>query len=445
MILAGVISASFGLMEVVAAFALGVIVDSAVSSTSPATHFADNWILLAGLVAFFVLARPLFSGLNATMSSLVVGPNLLPLVLQRLHCYTIGQAVTFFDDDFAGLIAQKQMQTARADADVVTEMINIVAFALATMLGAAVLMTAIDVRVAGLLFGWLILYFLFLRYFLVRVRKRSKARAAARAAVTGQVVDTITNIKTVKLFASDAHEDKAALRSMEAFRERYIDFGVISALFRFGLMTVAGLLPVILIGASLYFWQQGDVTAGEITTAGALSLRIGQMTGWVNFVLMALYSNIGEIEDGIATLTPRHAHPDRASAAAIPKASGALAFEGVSFQYGRDAGGLEGFDLAIAPGEKIALVGRSGAGKSTAISLLLRLYDSEAGRVTLDGQDLRDLTQDSLRRQIATVTQDTALFNRSARDNILYGRPDASEAEMVAAARQADAQSLFWA
>jgi ATP-binding cassette subfamily B protein len=311
------------------------------------------------------------------------------------------------------------------------------------LIGAVVMLAAIDLRAGGLLAVWLVVYLTFLRVMLLRVRARSKARAAARAAVTGVVVDTITNIKTVKLFASSAHEDRAALSAMADFREKALAFGILSAWFRFGLIAIAGLLPVLLIGTSLYFWTQGTVSPGDIAAAGAISLRIGQMTGWVSFTLMALYSNIGEIEDGVATLTPPHALSDRPDAIKIDGSMGAVRYEGVQFQYGRAAGGLSSFDLDIAPGQKIALVGQSGAGKSTAVSLLLRLYDPEAGRITLDGRDLRDITQESLRSQIATVTQETAMFNRSALDNILYGRPGATREEVEEAARQASAHDFI--
>lgn len=442
LLVAGIISASFGVLEVASAFILGFIVDLALGS-DPGSFFVENWGILAALTVFFLILRPALAGVNAATTAVIVGPNLLPLVLSRLHRHTMGQAVPFFDNDFAGRIAQKQMQTARAVTDVVTELINVVSFALATLIGATIMLAAIDLRVGGLLAVWLVLYLTYLRVMLLRVRARSKARAAARAAVTGVVVDTITNIKTVKLFASSAHEDQAALRSMADFREKALAFGVLSAWFRFGLIGIAGLLPVLLIGTSLYFWSHGSVSPGDIAATGAISLRIGQMTGWVSFTLMALYSNIGEIEDGMATLSPAHALTDRPNATVLKSAAGAVQFETVGFRYGRKSGGLTQFDLSISPGEKIALVGQSGAGKSTVVSLLLRLYDPETGQITLDGRDLRDVTQESLRQQIATVTQETAMFNRSARDNILYGRPDARPEALEAAARQACAHDFI--
>jgi ATP-binding cassette subfamily B protein len=261
--------------------------------------------------------------------------------------------------------------------------------------------------------------------------------------VSGQVVDTITNIKTVKLFAHHAFEDRSALSAMERFREKAIGFGRISASFRLALMTVAGALPVILIGGTVWLWTHGIASTGDIAATGAVSIRIAQMTGWVSFVLMAIYSNVGEVEDGMNTLSPPHTLTDRDDALEVERARGHIRFDDVSFAYGRQSGGVERLSLDVQPGEKLGIVGASGAGKSTLVALLLRLYDAEEGRVLLDGHDVRAVTQESLRRQIAMVTQETAMFNRSARDNILYGRPGAHEDEMIAAAKRAEAHEFI--
>ncbi|MBT8476119.1 MAG: ABC transporter ATP-binding protein [Rhodobacteraceae bacterium] len=439
--LAAAISASAGALEVVTAVVLGAVIDAALAS-GPAEFFAENWLILLGFATFFVVARPLIFGLSAAANSIVVVPNVTPLVLSRLNRWTLGQSVTFFDDDFAGRIAQKQMQTARAVTDVTGELINVVAFALATLVGSALLLTTIDWRVAGALSLWLLVYFALISYFLPRVRLKSAARAGARAMVSGQVVDTITNIKTVKLFASAEFEDRTALDAMQTFRQRALDFGVLSAWFRLSLMTVAGMLPVLLIGGTLILWREGAATAGDIAAAGAISIRIAQMTGWVSFTLMAIYSNIGEVEDGMRTLTRPQRLPDVDDAGDLAHA-GDIRFEGVGFAYGRKTGGVADIDLTIAKGEKLGIVGASGAGKSTMVALLLRFYDPETGRITIGGEDLRLITQESLRRSIGMVTQETAMFNRSARDNIRYGRPEASEAEMIEAAKRAEAHEFI--
>lgn len=444
LILAGLISSLAGTTEVVSSVILGWVIDAAVQD-GPAEFFAQNASLLLLFLAFYLLFRPLAFGASAASNSIIVGPNVMPLVLSRLHRWTLGQAVTFFDNDFAGRIAQKQMQAARAVTDTATEMINTVCFALASVIGSAVFLIAIDARIAFAMMVWLAAYLALIRFFLPKVKANSSARAAARAMVSGQVVDTITNIKTVKLFAHAAFEDRVALQSMQVFRERSLEFGAISTWFRYSLMTLAGVLPVLLIGSTVWLWQQGQATPGDIAAAGAVAMRIAQMTGWVSFTLMSVYTSIGEVEDGMRTLAQPHVLADAEGAITLPRVAGAIAYEGAGFAYGRRKGGIQDLTLRIAAGEKIGIVGASGAGKSTLVSLLLRLYDCEKGSVSVDGQDVRGVTQESLRRQIGMVTQETAMFNRSARDNIAYGRPDASEAEIIAAATAAEAHEFIMA
>jgi ATP-binding cassette subfamily B protein len=439
---AGLVSMLAGTFEVVSALMLGWIVDGALAS-SPEAFFEQNLWLFLGFVFFYLVLRPMVFGASARTQSVWVAPNLMPQVLSRIHRFTLGQAVTFFDNDFAGRLAQKQLQTARAVTDVATEVINTVLFALASVIGSAIFLLVIDWWMALALTVWLAAYIALIRFFMPRIRERSTARASARANVTGQVVDTITNIKTVKLFAHAEHEDRAALRSMDQYRERAHDFGIVSAWFRFALMVVAGLVPVILVGGTLVLWTQGASTAGDIAAASAIAFRLSQMTGWVSFTLMSIYASVGEIEDGIRTLTPPHTLQDAPGARALDRVAGEIVFDDVAFAYGRRTGGVEHIALTIRAGEKVGIVGASGAGKSTLVALLLRLYETEAGRVLIDGIDVRDVTQESLRRQVAMVTQDTALFNRSARDNILYGRPDATEEEMVDAARRAEAHDFI--
>ncbi|SEM48025.1 ATP-binding cassette, subfamily B [Gemmobacter aquatilis] len=444
LILAGVISSLAGTTEVVSALILGWVVDAAVS-TGPAGFFANHLHLLLWFVAFYLFFRPLAFAFSSASNAIIIGPNVMPLVLSRLHRWTLGQSVTFFDNDFAGRIAQKQMQAARAVTDVATEVINTVCFALASVIGSAIFLIAIDARIAVALMVWLVSYLALIRFFLPKVKVNSSARAAARAMVSGQVVDTITNIKTVKLFAHAAFEDRVALKSMEVFRARSIEFGEISTWFRFSLMTLAGVLPVLLIGGTVVLWQQGAATAGAIAAAGAVAMRIAQMTGWVSFTLMSIYTSVGEVEDGMRTLSVPHQLADAPGAVELPRVAGAIRFDHASFAYGRKRGGVDDLTLDIRAGEKLGIVGASGAGKSTLVSLLLRLYDCEKGRILVDDADVRGVTQESLRRQIGMVTQETAMFNRSARDNIAYGRPDASEAEIIAAAQAAEAHEFILA
>jgi ATP-binding cassette subfamily B protein len=381
--------------------------------------------------------------MNTAASSVRLEPNLFPLILSRLHRYTMGQAVTFFDNDFAGRIAQKQMQTARAATDVVSSMIETAAFSLSSVIGSALLLLTIDGSIAALLLVWVTGYILFIRVSLRRVRAASGERAAARAMVTGQIVDTVTNMKTVKLFAHADHEDRVALEAMAGYRHKAIAYGMVSSWFRFILAAIAGVLPVLLVGGTVYLWSQGAASVGEIAAAATISFRLSQMTGWVSFSLMSIFGNLGEVEDGIRTLAVPHTLQDAPDAKIMQRISGAVDLQGVSFAYGRQKGGLDVIDLSIAAGEKIGIVGASGAGKTTLVALIMRLYDPESGRILIDGTDLRDASQESVRRQIGMVTQETAMFNRSARENILYGRPDASEAELIAAARAAEAHEFI--
>ncbi|MEL6618823.1 MAG: ABC transporter ATP-binding protein [Pseudomonadota bacterium] len=441
--LAAICSAVAGALEAGTALILGRVIDATVALGPDGFFSVTNVGLIVGALAFFLIARPVLFGLSSATNSIIVQPNVNPLVLSRLNRWTLGQSVGFFDDDFAGRIAQKQMQAARAVTDVVSEFINVVAFALASLVGSILLLLAIDWRVA-IGFGlWLILYFSLIRWYLPRIRKRSAARAGARAMVSGQVVDTITNIKTVKLFAHDDHEDRAALGAMEHFRNMAVNFGYLAAAFRFALMSLAGLLPVVLLGGTILLWQRGMATPGDIVASGAIAIRIAQMTGWVSFTLMAIYSNIGEVEDGIRTLTPRIRVEDGADSKALQVPRGEIVFDHLRFRYGRETGGIDDIALTINPGEKVGIVGASGAGKSTLVSLLLRLYEAEGGRILIDGQDTNHVTQDSLRHAIGMVTQETAMFNRSARENILYGRPDATEDDMIAAAQKAEAHEFI--
>ncbi|KIC24324.1 MULTISPECIES: ABC transporter ATP-binding protein [unclassified Leisingera] len=443
LLLAAAFSALAGGMEAGTAFILGMVIDTAIASGPEQFFSAGNVAVIALALGFFLLVRPVLFGLSAASNAIVVQPNVNPLVLSRLNRWTLGQSVRFFDDDFAGRIAQKQMQTANAVTSVTTEVINVVAFALASLAGSLALLGSIDWRITGVFLIWLVGYFALIRWFLPRIRKRSGKRAGARAMVTGQVVDSITNIKTVKLFAHADHEERTAQDAMVEFRKKSLHFGYLSASFRFFLMCLAGILPVLLIGATLHLWQSGNATEGDIVAAGAVSIRIAQMTGWVSFTLMAIYSNIGEIENGMKTLSVRDRVEDAPGAKPLEVREGGIVFDQVEFAYGRDVGGVQGISLHIHPGEKLGIVGASGAGKSTLVSLLLRLYEEENGRIFVDGQEISEVTQNSLRSQIGMVTQETAMFNRSARENILYGRPDASEEDLIAAAKKAEAHEFI--
>ncbi|MGJ8609770.1 MAG: ABC transporter ATP-binding protein [Octadecabacter sp.] len=435
---AAIVSMLAGTTEVVSMYLLGKIVDIAVTGSA----LGDSIALLIGTVVFLLFLRPFLFGLNASLQAVAIGPNLFALVASRLHRWTLGQAVTFFDNDFAGRIAQKQMQVARSITETVVEVENTILFALASVVGVGVLVVAIDWRLLVLLAIWFAGYVVFLRHFLPQIRARSKARAGASAMLSGQIVDTVTNIKTVKLFAGTSYERDAAQQAFTVLRDRTTEYGEIASLFRFGLITLAGALPLVLVGFGLV-WRDAGISAGDLAAIGAASIRLSQMTGWVSFTLMGIFSNIGEVEDGMKTLTPAHKLTDHEDAKPLVVADAEIEFRDVAFQYGGEMGGVSNINLTIKAGEKLGIVGASGAGKSTLVALLLRLYDPEQGAVLIDGQPINDVTQDSLRQAIGMVTQETAMFNRSARDNIRYGKPDATDEALIAASTKAEAHAFI--
>ncbi|EAQ04030.1 ABC multidrug efflux pump, fused ATPase and inner membrane subunits [Pseudooceanicola batsensis HTCC2597] len=442
-LVAAFLSAIAGTVEIGSAWILGAVIDSATAAGPEQAFVGESLTMILLALLFFLLARPVLMGLSSAANTLFIMPNVFSLTLSRLHRWTMGQSVTYFDNDFAGRISQKQMQSASAMTEVSMETINSVVFALASIIGAGMLLVTIDPRLLIGFGTWMVAYAALIRYFLPRIRARSKARASARAMVSGQVVDTITNIKTVKLFAHADHEDRVALRAIDEFRGRALDFAKVSVTFRILLMTLAGALPVLLVGGSLWLWSAGTTTIGSVVAAGTVAIRLAQMTGWVSFTLMGISANIGELEDGMRTLARPLRLEDTPGATELSVPEGRVTFDRLTFAYGRDIGGVRDIDLEIRPGEKLGIVGASGAGKSTLVALLLRLYDAESGRILIDGQDIRDVTQNSLRRKIGLVTQETAMFNRSAMENIRYGRPEATEEEVFAAASKAEADEFI--
>ncbi|MBY8976288.1 ABC transporter ATP-binding protein [Rhodobacteraceae bacterium NNCM2] len=444
--LLGLTSLALGIAEAVAAWLIGWLIDQA-TDTTPSAFFQEYWAQTLLVLLFFFLVRPVLMILSSGFVSRTLGPGLFHLGVWRLHRHTLGQSLKFFEDDFAGRISQKQIQTAGELTDAVTEFMNAMAYGLAAVIGAALVLGGADLWLLVGLGVWFGFYLYIVSWFLPRIRVLSKERAEARAALSGQIVDSLSHITTVKLFAHAGREEEAARAALARFRERALAFGHAVWQFRAGLSTLSGALPVMLIATALVLWSSGQTTTGVIAMAALLSTRLSQMSGWVSFTAMTIFSNIGTVEDGMRTLAPSHDMVDRPTAREPEDVRGHLRFENVTFQYGleeaRSGGGVEGLTLDIKPGERVGLVGASGAGKSTTISLLLRLYDVEEGRITLDGVDLRDLTQDGLRRQIATVTQEPAMFNRSALENILYGRPEAGRAAAIEAAKKAEADSFI--
>ncbi|WP_439119337.1 ABC transporter ATP-binding protein [Marivita sp.] len=430
-----------GISELVAARFTGWVIDQT-AIVEQGAFWETFWPVVVVGVAFFLVIRPLIFVMDAGVTSILLGPNLYPMVLARLNQHTLGHSMQFFENDFAGRLSQKALQTARALTDLVIEVSDVVVYSVAMFIGAFILMLMIDARLLLVFVVWAVFYAAALRYFIPRVQKRSKARAGARTQVTGQVVDIYSNIAAVKLFARDADEDSATRAALDAYRDRSLEFGTLSAVFRMVLMTLGGVLPLFAILGALWLWSAGSATAGDIAMTAMITTRLSMLTNRLGRVAMSIFTNIGEVEDGIGTLTPEHGITDRPNAQSIVP-QGAIRFDAVSFGYGRATQALTDFDLMIREGERVALVGASGAGKSTVVSLLLRLYDVEKGRITLGGTDIRDVTQIALRTDISVVRQETSMFNRSAMENIRYGRPEASEEEVFEAACRASAHSFI--
>ncbi|MEM7191027.1 MAG: ABC transporter ATP-binding protein, partial [Pseudomonadota bacterium] len=380
--------------------------------------------------------------LNGALMSRSIGTSLYPMGLLRIHRHLLGQQLKYFEDDFAGRLTQKEIQSIYALIEIISDTLHAVVFGLAAVVGTLILLQGIDMSLAAIVVVWFAAYIGLIWYFLPRIRVRARKRADGKSLISGQLVDSVGHMSTVKLFAHAGREHAAAESAVRTYREAAFAFGRMTWLFLTCLTFLSGLLPFTMIGLALWLWSTGNATAGTIALAGLVSTRLSQMTGWISFTALGIFSNVGVLEDGIRTLTPPIKLTDSPQAKDPPPLRGEVALEDVTFRYGRQIGGVRDIDLVVAPGERVALVGHSGAGKSTIAALLPRLYDVEEGRITVDGIDIRDLTQDGLRRQIAVVTQETAMFNRSALDNILYGNPAAGEEAAIAAAQQAQAHEF---
>ena len=441
-LLAALASGIAGFFEMASSIVLGWVVDAATDSTG-SEFFIENLPLLIGGILFFMIARPVSFGISSLAQTYILQPNMLNLIMLRIHRWTMGQSVEFFENDFAGRIAQKEMQTATSATNVVIEFVHTIVFSIASVLGAMVIVAGLDPLLSLFVLAWLVAYIYFIKTFMPKMRKRSAAHADARAVVVGQVVDVVTNVKTVKLFANVRHEDNAILGAMKGYFERSLDRAEVMVLFRFLLLVLAGIMPIVLIGYSVVQWSNGLATVGQIAAAGAVGLRLAQMTGWVSFTLMNIYGSIGEVEDGIRTLSKRWNLNDDTTAHALNPNPTTITFDNVSFRYGQEKGGIEKIDLSVKAGQKIGIVGASGAGKSTLVNLVLRLYDVENGLIKIADQNIAKVAQDSLRASIGMVTQETAMFNRSAMDNIRYGRPEASDTDVIEAAKRAEAHDFI--
>jgi len=402
--------------------------------------YGTEFIVLA---LFILLIRPALHVLDVLLLNNAVLPNFGTLIRWRSHKHVLRQSVGWFENDFAGRISNRIMQTPPAAGEVVFQVFDAISFSLAYMIGAAILLMAADPRLLVPLLAWFALYALLINWTVRRVGPASKAASDARSTVTGRVVDSYTNIHSVKMFAHHDSELAYARDAIEHTRQTFQTEMRIYTIMDAVLVTLNGLLIVGVVGWAIYLWMQGQASVGVVAAATALTLRLNAMTGWIMWALTTFFRQLGVVAEGMETIAQPIDLVDVPGAKQLDLREGRIELCNLTHHYGRRAGGLDRINLTVHPGEKIGLIGRSGAGKSSLVKLLLRFYDAESGQILIDGQDIAKVTQDSLRSRIGMVQQDSSLLHRSVRDNILYGRPDASEDQMIAAARQAEAHDFI--
>jgi ATP-binding cassette subfamily B multidrug efflux pump len=413
------------------------------ASTPPDRVFAEHGTTLMIVGALILVVRPLLHFGHEALSNQVIVPQTTGMIRWRTHTYTLGHALTYFQSDFAGRLANRIIQVGPAVREIAVTILDTLLYVAIFAITALGMFSTISLWLALPMALWIAGYLVLLRYFVPKAQARSLVAADARSALVGRVVDSYTNILTVKLFARASEERSAVREALERHTKAFLDSqrlitgvtGVLSVMNSGLLFSTAGL--------SLWLWSRGGMTSGEAAAGLALVMRILAMSGWVMQTVRGVFENVGVVQESMQTISRPHAIVDRAEAAELAVPRGEIRFDGVSFHYGREEGIIERLSFTIRPGEKVGLVGASGAGKSTIVSLLLRLHELEDGRILIDGQDIAGVTQDSLRSQIAVVTQDTSLLHRSIRDNIAYGRMEADAAEVERAARLAHAHEFI--
>ncbi|WP_187428453.1 Putative multidrug export ATP-binding/permease protein [Roseobacter fucihabitans] len=438
---AGLMSIIVAAIEVGLIYYMGRVVD--LLEGDPVTFWDTYGTELAIAALFILLIRPLLQALDVALLNNTILPNFGTLIRWRAHRQVLRQSVGWFENDFAGRVANRIMQTPPAAGEVVFQAFDAISFSLAYLIGAAILLSTSDPRLLLPLLGWFGLYMILLRWTIKRVGPASQAASNARSLVTGRVVDAYTNIHSVKMFAHHEQELDYAKEAIEETRVTFQKEMRIFTVMDVTLVALNGLLIIGVVGWAILLWSQGSASVGVVAAATALSLRLNAMTGWIMWALTTFFRELGVVAEGMETIAQPITLTDSPEAKPLQLTDGTIEIKQLSHHYGRAAGGLDRIDLTIRRGEKIGLIGRSGAGKSTLVKLLLRFYDPEGGQILIDGQDITKVRQDSLRMSIGMVQQDSSLLHRSVRDNILYGRNDASEAEVIAAAKQAQAHEFI--
>jgi ATP-binding cassette subfamily B multidrug efflux pump len=430
------------LIEVALFSFLGQLID--MTQNTPSGEFFEQhqntllWMLLVALVI-----RPLVFGLHNLLTHQTINPGLTNLIRWQNHRYVLKQSLSFFQNDFAGRIAQRIMQTGPSLRDSAMQVVDALWHVLVYAVSALYLFAAADLRLIAPLLLWIVGYCAALWYFVPRIKERSAAASAARSKVMGRVVDGYSNVTTLKLFAHTQVEEHYAREAMQELLGKVRLQSRIITTLDFLITCLNGMLIVGTGALALWLWDQQLISTGAIALALGLVIRINGMAEWIMWVVNGIFENVGTVQDGMKTIVQPRQVLDQAQAKPLQVSQGAVQFDNIHFHYGKRNGVIAGLSLTVAPGEKIGLIGPSGAGKSTLANLLLRLYDLESGRILIDGQNIADVAQESLRAQIGMVTQDTSLLHRSIRDNLLYGKPEASEAQLLEAVRKARADSFI--
>ncbi|MFT6508131.1 ABC transporter ATP-binding protein [Pseudoalteromonas sp. TAE56] len=444
LLLMSISAALLAILEVSLFSYMGQLVDWLTAYT-PETLFVEQKSELIKMAVMLLVVLPVVVFFHSAILHQALLGNYPMSIRWLAHRYLLRQSVSFYQNEFAGRIATKVLQTSLAVRETVTKLLDVLMYIVVYFGSMVFLVAEADWRLMIPLLVWLVLYIFVQLYFVPRLKKIASSQADARSEMTGRIVDSYTNISTIKLFSYTQREEQYAKQSMDVFLQPvYKQMRLVTSL-NFVIQTLNYLLVFSVAAVSLYLWSLSAISAGAIAVAVSLALRLNGMAQWIMWEISSLFENIGTVADGMKTLSNPIEVADKPNADTLNVSQGAIEFNNVHFNYGKAANEtnrspvMNGLNLNIKPGEKIGLVGRSGAGKSTLVNLLLRFYDTDSGTIKIDGQNITDVSQESLRRYIAMVTQDTSLLHRSVKDNILYGRPDATQAEMITATKQAKA------
>jgi ATP-binding cassette subfamily B multidrug efflux pump len=438
---AGIMSVIVAVVEIWLISYMGRVVDILQGDPALVWQTYGTEFLIVSLFILFI--RPIMQGIDVALLNNTILPNFGTLIRWRAHKHVLRQSVGWFENDFAGRIANRIMQTPPAAGEAVFQVFDAITFSLAYVIGSAILLANADPRLALPLVIWLGLYAMLVVWTVKRVGPASQASSDARSTVTGRVVDAYTNIHSVKMFSHGPQEMDYAKDAIENARTTFQTEMRIFTIMDVTLVMLNGLLIIGVVGGAIWLWSVGEASVGIVAATTALVLRLNAMTAWIMWALTSFFRQLGVVKEGMETIAQPITLVDQVDAQPLKFDEGRIEIDQLTHHYGRQTGGLDTVSLQIEPGQKIGLIGRSGAGKSTLVKLLLRFYDADSGRILIDDQDIAKVTQDSLRAQIGMVQQDSSLLHRSVRDNIRYGRTDATEEEVIAAAKQAEAHEFI--